>query len=63
MPLSSTVHGRLGYLEVWGSSENFTFMVSSQVEMFGPYWNKADGESLGLKQSVWATCWAAVFIS
>lgn len=58
VPLSSTVHGRLGYLEVWGihifagSREKFTFMVLSQVEMFGPYWNQADGEPLGLKQSV-----------
>lgn len=58
MPLSSTVHGRLGYLEIWGihifagSREKFTFMVSSQVEIFGPYWNQADGEPLGLKQFV-----------
>lgn len=58
VPLSSTVHGRLGYLEVWGihifagSSEKFAFIVSSQVEKFDPYWNRVDGEPLGLKQTV-----------
>lgn len=58
VPLSSAARGRLGYLEVWGihvfagSSEKFAFMVSSQVEMFDPYWNQIHGEPLGLKQSV-----------
>lgn len=58
VPLSGTVHGRLGYLEFWGihifagSSEKFVFIVSSQVEMFDPYWNQGDGEPLGLKETV-----------
>lgn len=41
VPLSSTVHGSLGYLKLWGIhvfAAKFTFMVS-QME-FGPYWNQ-----------------------